>query len=195
MKDLETKNLKIRKFKIGDTKDVYKNLATEEKLADCLGYGIHQNIEETKTMVTSYINEYEMNELVWAIEEQKTGTVVGFVNVIEKSKLNKCCRVKFGIGLNWANSKYMEEALNKVLEYLFYEEKFNLVIANFYDGNKELTQLKERMLQGVGMIKEACLRNRKINDKNGRPENKIVYSITKEEFDLINKSNNLAKVI
>ena len=28
MKDLETKNLKIRKFKMDDVEDVYKNLAT-----------------------------------------------------------------------------------------------------------------------------------------------------------------------
>ena len=34
MKDLETKNLRIRKFKIEDAKDVYENLATEKKLAD-----------------------------------------------------------------------------------------------------------------------------------------------------------------
>ena len=67
MKDLETKNLKIRKFQISDANDVHKYLATEEKLADCLDYNMHKNIEETKTMILSYIKEYEMNELVWAI--------------------------------------------------------------------------------------------------------------------------------
>ena len=30
MKDLETKNLKIRKFKIDDAEDIYQNLATEK---------------------------------------------------------------------------------------------------------------------------------------------------------------------
>ncbi len=32
MKDLETKNLKIRKFKMDDVEDVYKNLATIQEL-------------------------------------------------------------------------------------------------------------------------------------------------------------------
>lgn len=195
MKDLETKNLKIRKFQIGDTKDVYDNLATEEKLADCLEYNIHRNMEETKAMVTSYIKEYEMNELVWAIEEKTTNTVIGFINALEESRTHKCCKVKFGIGLKWVNTGYMEEALNKILEYLFNEEKFNLVSSNFYDGNIELTQIKEKMLQNVGMIKEACLRNRKINNKNGRVENRIIYSIIKEEFDAKNKENNFVKAI
>lgn len=195
MKDLETKNLKIRKFQIGDAKDVYTNLATEEKLADCLEYNIHRNIEETRAIVSSYIKEYEMNELVWAIEEKTTNSVIGFINALEESRTHKCCKIKFGIGLKWVNTGYMEEALDKILEYLFNEEKFNLVISNFYDGNKEFTQIKENMLQNVGMIKEACLRNRKINDKNGRAENRIIYSIVKEEFDAKNKVKNLLKVI
>ena len=38
MKDLETKNLKIRKFRIEDSEDVFKNLATESKLEKCLGW-------------------------------------------------------------------------------------------------------------------------------------------------------------
>ena len=38
------------------------------------------------------------------------------------------------------------------------------------------------MLQAVGMRKEACLRNRRINQKNGRSENKVIYSITQDEF-------------
>ena len=76
----------------------------------------------------------------------------------------------------------MEESLEKVFEYLFEEENFYIIISNFYDGNKKLTKVKERMLQGAGIVKEACLRNRKINPKNGRSENRIVYSITQDEF-------------
>lgn len=182
MKDLETKNLRIRKFKITDAKDVYKYLATEEKLADCLNYNIHKNIEETNLMINSYINEYEMNELVWAIEEKATNKVIGFINAQEISRTNKCCRIKFGIALRWVDSGYMEEALKTVIKYLFKEEKFNIIISNFYDGNNELTQIKEKALQGVGMIKEACLRNRKINQKTGKAENKIIYSIVQDEI-------------
>ena len=79
MKDLETENLIIRKFKLEDAEDAYKNLASEERLSECLGYRIHENVEETRMMIRSYMNEYDMNELVWAIEEKKTRTVVGYI--------------------------------------------------------------------------------------------------------------------
>ena len=182
MKKLETKNLKIRKFKIEDAKDVYENLATEKELADCLDYNVHKNIEETKRMLFSYIKEYEMGEFVWALEEKHTNSVIGIIKAQEMSRENKCCRIKFEVGAKWRKLDYMEEALKKVLNYLFEEEGFNIIISNFYDGNKEITQKKETILKNVGMTKEACLRNRKINEISGKSENKIIYSITKEEI-------------
>ena len=76
----------------------------------------------------------------------------------------------------------IEEALKKVLNYLLEQERFNIVISNFYDGNEEITKKKETILKNVGMTKEACLRSRKINVESGKAENKIIYSITKEEI-------------
>lgn len=182
MKNLETKNLRIRKFKIEDVKDVYENLATEKELADSLDYNVHRNIEETKKILFSYIKEYEMGEFVWAIEEKQSNIVIGMIKAQEMSRENKCCKIKFEVGAKWRKSNYMEEALKKVLNYLLDEEEFNIVISNFYDGNEEITKKKEDILKNVGMTKEACLRNRKINLESGKSENKIVYSITKEEI-------------
>ena len=187
MKDLETKNLKIRKFKIEDAEDIYKNLATERKLEKCLGYNIHQSVEETKKMVSSYIHEYEANELVWAIEEKKSNSAIGYINAQEVSNLNKYCNIKFGIALKDVEKHYMEEALNCVLEYIFNEKNLNMVVSKFYDGNKEITNHKSAILEGIGMKKEAVLRNRRINEKTGIIENQVIYSITKDEFFELNK--------
>ena len=150
MKDLETKNLKIRKFKMDDVEDVYKNLATIQELKNCSEYHIHKNIYETSAMVSSFIREYETGELALAVEEKSTSTVI-------------------------------EEALNAVLDYLFNQLDFNIVISKFYDSNKKLTETKCEMLENVGMKKDAVLRNRKINEKTGKSENLIVYSIMKNE--------------
>ena len=187
MKDLETKNLKIRKFKIEDAEDVYKNLATEQKLDKCLGYHRHESVEQTKAMVASYTYEYEANELVWAIEEKQSNSVIGFINALEVSNLNKYCNIKFGIAFRYIENHYMEEALNCVLEYIFKEKNFNMVVSKFWDGNKEITDFKSEVLKNIGMTKEAVLRNTKINEKTGVIENQVIYSITKNEFLKFNK--------
>lgn len=187
MKDLETRNVKIRKFKLEDAEDVHKNLATEKSLAECSGYHIHKNIKETEILISSFIREYEMNELVWAIEEKSTGTVIGFINALEFSRQNKLCNIKFGIALKWVESGFMEESLNRVLQYLFEEEGFEIVVSEFYDGCKKIIKAKSDILENVGMKKEAVLRNRRINTKTQEPEGKIIYSILKEEFDKKNR--------
>ena len=118
MREFETKNLKIRKFRMEDVEDVHKNLATETELAECLGYHIHKSIHETEVMVDSFRKESEMNEFIWAIEEKSNSEVIGFINAYERSDINKVCKFKFGIALNKVNSGYMEEALNVIIDYI-----------------------------------------------------------------------------
>lgn len=179
MRDFETKNLKIRKFRIEDVEDVHKYLATESELAECLGYNIHKSIHETETMVASFIKEYEMNELIWAIEEKNTSEVIGYINAFERSDANKVCKIKFGIALNRVDTGFMEEALEVIIDYLFNKKNFDVIISEFYDGCKKLIQIKCNILENVGMTKEAVLHKRKINNKTGVAENKVIYSIFK----------------
>ena len=201
MKDLETKNLKIRKFKMDDVEDVYKNLATIQELKNCSEYHIHKNIYETSAMVSSFIREYETGELALAVEEKATSTVIAYIRSLEVSLPDKRCDIKFGITFSKFNTNLIEEALNAVLDYLFNQLDlciflhdcsftllnwnillyFNIVISKFYDSNKKLTETKCEMLENVGMKKDAVLRNRKINEKTGKSENLIVYSIMKNE--------------
>ncbi len=187
MKDLETENLRIRKFKIEDAEDIYKNLATDRRLEDCLGYNVHQSVEQTRKMISSYIYEYEADELVWALEEKQNNSVVGYINALEFSDFNKYCNIKFGIELKFIEKHYMEEALTRVLEYIFNEKDFNMVVSEFCDGNKQVNDFKTTILEKLGMKKEAVLRNRKINEKTGLAENQVIYSITKDEFLELNK--------
>ena len=55
MKDLETENLRIRKFKIEDAEDIYKNLAIDRRLEDCLEYNLHQSVEQTRNDFIIYL--------------------------------------------------------------------------------------------------------------------------------------------
>lgn len=182
MKDLETKNLKIRKFKMEDVEDVYHNLATIEELRNCSGYNIHKNIYETTAMISSFIKEYEIGEIALAIEEKSTSAVIGYIRALEISLSDKRCDINFGIALSKTDTGFLEEALNAVLNYLFMEMDFNIIISKFYDSNSKITKIRSKILENVGMKKEAVLRNRKINEKTGNSENLIVYSIMKNEI-------------
>lgn len=123
MEEFETQNLKIRKFKLEDAEDVYKNLGTEKELFECLGYNMHKTVRQTEIMISSFIYENEkMNELIWAIEDKKKHEVVGYINASERSEANRICKFKCGIALNLAESGLLEEALKVVINYLLKQE-------------------------------------------------------------------------
>ena len=55
--------------------------------------------------------------------------------------------------------------------------KFDVIVSEFFDGCKKLVEDKSKILENVGMVKEAILHKRIINSKTGLAENKIIYSI------------------
>lgn len=178
MEEFETQNLKIRKFKLEDAEDVYKNLGTEKELFECLGYNMHKTVRQTEIMISSFIYENEkMNKLIWAIEDKKKHEVVGYINASERSEANRICKFKCGIALDLAESGLLEEALKVVINYLLKTGKFDVIISEFFDGCKKLVEAKSRILENVGMVKEAILHKRIINSKTGLAENKIIYSM------------------
>jgi hypothetical protein len=71
----------------------------------------------------------------------------------------------------------LEEALKVVINYLLKTGKFDVIVSEFFDGCKKLVEDKSKILENVGMVKEAILHKRIINSKTGLAENKIIYSI------------------
>ena len=182
MEDFETERLNIRKFKAEDTEEIYKNLKTIVETEEEDGYNRPKPIQETNMMVISSIKEYELGEPAWAIEEKLTNHIIGYIRVSEISIKNKICKLKFKIGKEWANKGLIEEALEKVIQYLFNKQNFSTIVSKFYDGNEWIKNIKTKVLRNVGMKQEAILRNRKVNTITGKTENLIVFSILKEEM-------------
>ena len=90
--------------------------------------------------------------------------------------------MNFGIGLKWLKDKLLEESIEETMNYLMYEEGISIIICKFYDSNEFIKKTRNNILKNIGMRQEAILRNRKINNKTGKPENLIIFSITKEEM-------------
>ena len=66
-----------------------------------------------------------------------------------------------------------KEQVKKILE------QNDIIVKKQYGQN---FLLDDNILKNIGMRQEAILRNRKINNKTGKPENLIIFSITKEEM-------------
>lgn len=75
MKNIETKTLItnrliLRKFKIDYAKEMYLNCATDPSCCKFLHWDIHQNLEETKSIIKNWIDKYDNGSYNWVVEKK-----------------------------------------------------------------------------------------------------------------------------
>ncbi len=183
MKNVETKTLFtdrliLRKFKIEDAPGMYNNWATDPECCKFLSWDVHKNIEETKSVIQSWINEYEKGSYNWIVELKDTHEVIGSISAITISKKHSTAELGYCYGSKFWNQGYATEALRAVTEYLLTECDLYLIEARHISGNPASgkVMLKARMHQ------DAILKNRRINKYTKERNDSIIYSITKEDL-------------
>lgn len=180
MKELQTKETIIRQFKKTDAEPVYqmfKERENPEKLDGIVFY----SLLETKDMINSSIQEFNTEETAWAIESKCENRFMGSVKVQSVSNANKTCEITWTI--DDEEQKYSKEVILRVLQFLFEEKGYRIVTTEYYSSNER----KEQLMNKVGMIKEAVLKERKINLKTGETEDLIISSMNKERFKKLYK--------
>lgn len=177
-KTLETERLILRKYKIEDAKEMYKNWGTDPKCNKYLPWELHENINQTKEIITDWISQYKEDKFKWAIELKNTNEIIGGIDVVKLNKKNNTCEIGYCIGSKFWNNGYTTEALKKVIEYLFLECDFYLIEAHHHKTNIA----SGKVMKKAGMIKETELRTRVLNRVTNKLENLVIYSITIDEY-------------
>lgn len=178
---IETKRLIIRKFVIEDAEDMYKNWATKKECNKYLPWKLHNNIDETKEIITDWINDYYMDKpkkLNYAIELKNNNEVIGSIAILHIKYLEKICEIGYCLGSDYWNNGYMTEVLKEIIKYLFNKQEFHLIIAGFMSENVA----SGRVMEKAGMKKEAVLRERALNQYTNEYDDEVIYSITKDEI-------------
>ena len=70
-KEINTKDLKLRKFVMEDAEMMYNNWATDKETVKHLEWEVHKNLNETIEYVAHILSKYErQNAYTWCIEEK-----------------------------------------------------------------------------------------------------------------------------
>lgn len=178
-KILETDRLILRKFKIEDAEGVFNNWATDPNTNKFLSWDLHKDINETKDIITKWIEEYEKGSYNWIVELKETHEVIGSIGEQGKSLKHKTISLGYCYGSKYWNKGYASEALKRVIEYLLVNQDFYLVEANHRSSNPA----SGRVMQKAGMIYDGTLRKRRI-DPDGTRSDMSYYSITQDELNL-----------
>ena len=177
-KTLESDRLTLRKFKIEDADGIYNNWASDAECCKYLSWNVHKDIEETTSIIESWIKGYENGCYNWIVELKDTHEVIGSISVISANEKHSTAELGYCYGSKYWGNGYATEALRTVIEYLLNECDFYLIEARHISGNSA----SGRVMEKAGMHKDAVLRDRRINKYTGERNDSIVYSIIKEEL-------------
>ena len=181
VKCFKTNKVIVRRFQMKDARDVFFNLSQKDEIEDSSNsteYLSNHSIEKARMIIKSAINEYYTDEPIWAVEDKMNKELVGSIRVTNYSRKNKMCNITWNMSYKYLDNTFMKEGLAQILKFLFIKKHIELVECSFYENNKNMSTIVE----GIGMTKEAILRDRRINEKTHKKESYIIYSINKNEF-------------
>ena len=175
--NLETDRLILRKFKIGDAKDMYNNWASDNEVTKYLSWKTHLNIEETKEIIKSWIENYYKSDFYqWAIILKENNQAIGSISVVENDDSIEMVHIGYCISKKYWNKGITSEAFERIIKFFFEEVKVNRIEAahnekNIYSG-KVMLKCK---LKKEGILRDALKDNSGITDC-------LIYSILKREY-------------
>ena len=176
-KTLETERLILRKFTMDDAEGAYNNWCTDLKANNNILERLHKSVDETKELISKYLDKYKEGSYIWIVELKDTHEVIGSILEESKSIKNRTISFAYGYGSKYWNKNYATEALRRVIEYILSEQDFYLVEASHRLSNPA----SGRVMQKAGMKYDGTLRERRINSDGSR-DDIIYYSITKNEL-------------
>lgn len=182
MKKIETERYILRIPNVDDAEEIYERWGTDkENMAQYKEHKLYRNVIEAKAIINSAIKENEDEIIFWIIEDKASKNIIGYIKLPAGIIKDKKRELAFYFLKGHREDGTPEEVLSKVIDFVFSKEDYETIITEFYDRNKEDTQLTHRALTNVGMIREGIMRNRLINDE-GKKIDKYIYSILKEEW-------------
>lgn len=149
-KKLETSRLILRKFIIDDYVSMYNNWCSDENVTKFVSFNPHKNSEETKEILSGWINDYENGSYNWVVELKDNHEIIGNISVIDISKKHNNCEVGYVYGSKYWGNGYASESLKCVINFLLNECDFHLVEAKHHSSNPA----SGRVMEKAGMKKD-----------------------------------------
>ena len=117
---IETDRLILRKHEMTDVDDMFRNWVTDPEVSRFWGWQPHESIEETKSLLTGWIEEYQKLETYhWIIVLKEISQSIGYIYLNEFNDINETASVHFALSRKYWNQGIMTEACKAVIDFAF----------------------------------------------------------------------------
>lgn len=170
---IETNRLILRNFSEDDTEGCFISWGQDISTGKYIPFFPMKSIEE----MASFVNAMADNKDAWVIC-LKDGTPVGYAAVDIPYPQLKTGEIGYLIGESFQRKGYGIEAVSAVLKEYLVNRGMYLMEAKCNEDNKA----SQMLLEKIGFIKEARLRDRRTDMISGERKALLIYSITKNEL-------------
>ena len=176
-KTLETERLILRKFRLDDAEDMFRNWASSPDVTKYLIWKPYQNVDDVKAYIQSRIDGYKNENFYdWVIEYKEYGQAVGSIGVVEVKEQTRCTVIGYCIGKDYWHKGITAEAFRRVIEFLFEEVGVNRIESTHDVNNPNSGRVMEKCgLKYEGTLRQAAVSNQGIYDS-------VIRSILRSEW-------------
>ena len=119
---IETKRLILRRFTLDDALPMYRNWASDHEATKYLTWQTHENAEQTKSVLESWISSYENEDkYIWCIAKKENDEPIGSINAFHYQEKINAMEVGYCISRSYWHQGITSEALGAVMKYLLDE--------------------------------------------------------------------------
>jgi len=133
---IETERLILRQFNINDAEDMYNNWANDDRVTKYLTWPSHSNVDLTREVLKSWINDYSNEKFYqWCIELKEINKAIGSISVVHLNEEVNSVEIGYCIGYNFWNKGITFEALKAIIKFFFDDAKVNRIEARYDTKN------------------------------------------------------------
>jgi ribosomal-protein-alanine N-acetyltransferase len=153
--NIETKRLLLRRFVREDALPMYKTWATDSDVTRYLSWFPHENVEVTKNILNTWIEQYKSTEYYnWAVAIKDNKKLMGSISVVRQYKEHDVCEIGYCYGKEFWGKGYGTEALEGVIDFMINKVGFNRVHAYHHAEN----EASGKVMKKAGMKYEGRMR-------------------------------------
>ena len=184
MQTLVTERLILEDFRMDFLADFYK-YASVDGVGECAGWPHHTSLEGSKMILEEFIRSGKD----YAIVDKKLGKCIGSLGVKpdtyitqlpetrQKFPLKRAVELGYVLNKDYWGKGLMTEVVKRVIDYLFTEDKYDVIFISHYDFNKR----SDRVIFKCGLHYWFTIKNKYVQLLN-KSYDDLVFYITREEY-------------
>lgn len=181
-KRIETENLILRKFRMNDAEDMFKNWAGDDEVTRYLTWPTHSSVEVSKSVISMWEKDYNsLNNYQWCIELKEIDQAIGSIGVVNLKEDIDMVEIGYCIGKKFWGQGFTSEAFSALIPFFFEEVQANRIESRHDIKNPASGKVMEK----CGLVKEGIKRQ---GDKNNSGICDVVfYGVVRDDLQRIPK--------